>query len=470
MTKPPLLLQDRVAEYIIKHGLISPGDHLLAAVSGGPDSVALLHILISLKAKFRINKITVAHFNHRLRGNDSEADCEFVRGLAGRAGLDFRSGSEDVRSFASKEKISIEMAARELRHSFFKRIARELNARKTALGHTADDQAEEVLLRLLRGTGPAGIGAMPPGTPDGLIRPLLFATRDDILEHLSAGNIPYREDSSNSEPFCQRNLLRLQIFPLLREGFHRGISGTISRYAELAAEEQSWWAAQVQGVWKELCSKQTEDRVELDRMQLKVLHPSLLRRILRHALLTVRGNLSGIGSVHLEPLVSALLADDGGKSVRFPGGVEAVQERERLVIGKIQPAFPAFETISVPGPGTYRFGEHTLEIALLDARIPSDPTGKAQDLVLMDEAKIRWPMELRPWRPGDRFRPLGMTGSKKLQDFFVDAGVPRTERHRTALLCDREKICWIAGLRMDDRVKVTSHTSIVVQARLITGC
>lgn len=470
MTKIPPLLQDRVAEYIIKHGLISPGDHLLAAVSGGPDSVALLNILLSLKANLGIDRITVVHFNHRLRGSDSEADCEFARGLAKEACLDFRSESKDVRSFASKEKISIEMAARELRHSFFKRISRELNAQKTALGHTADDQAEEVLLRLLRGTGPAGIGAMPPGTPDGLIRPLLFATRDDILEYLSAGSIPYREDLSNSEPFCQRNLLRLQIFPLLREGFHHGISGTISRYAELAAEEQSWWAAQVQGVWKDLCSKQTEDRVELDRMKLKVLHPSLLRRILRHALLTVRGNLSGVGSVHLEPLMAALLADEGGKSVRFPGGVEGVQERDRLVIGKIQPAVSALETVSIPGPGTYLFGEHTLEIALLDARIPSDPTGNSKNLVLMDDAKIRWPMELRPWRPGDRFRPLGMTGSKKLQDFFVDSGVPRAERHRIALLCDREKICWIAGLRMDDRVKVSAQTFTVVQARLINCC
>ncbi|MHC1724526.1 MAG: tRNA lysidine(34) synthetase TilS [Syntrophobacteraceae bacterium] len=249
MTKIPHLLRDRACEYIIKKGLIASGDHLLTAVSGGPDSVALLHILIGLKEYFNIERITVVHFDHRLRGRDSDADREFVRNLANSTALGFRCGSDDVRSFARKKKISIEMAARELRHSFFKSVSLELNAHKIVLGHTADDQAEEVLLRLLRGTGPAGLAAMPPRTADGIIRPLLFATRSEILDYLRAGDMAYREDLTNLEPFCQRNLLRLQIFPLLREAFHPRIAGTISRYAELAAEEESWWATQVEGIW-----------------------------------------------------------------------------------------------------------------------------------------------------------------------------------------------------------------------------
>jgi tRNA(Ile)-lysidine synthase len=463
----PLLA--RATRYIIKNSLISDRDHVLAAVSGGPDSSALLSILIDLKDILGIERITVVHFDHGLRGDESNADREFVRTLAHSACLDFHCGTADVRSFAGSQKISIEMAARECRRSFLIGTATALNAGKIALGHTADDQAEEVLLRILRGTGPSGIQAMSPKTAQGIIRPLLFATRPMVLEYLRERGLPFRNDSSNFDPFCQRNFLRLKVFPLLREAFHPRIAETIARCADLAREEESWWASQIETRLRDTCLEFAEGRATLDLERLKQLHPALVRRILRLALEKVRGNLSGVGLVHLENLVELVFSQMTGKSVRFPGGIEAVGQGAKLLIRPLKgdpPKDLEHEVLPIPGPGNYLFGRYRFDIGLLDEiRTGCEPVF-GMDCIRMDADKVNWPLELRFRRSGDRFRPLGMTGSKKLQDFFTDCMVPREERQKVPLLCDRDKICWVAGMRIDDRVRVEDRTRSILVVRL----
>jgi tRNA(Ile)-lysidine synthase len=456
----------RAAHYIRKNSLISEGDHILAAVSGGPDSVALLSILLDLKDNLGIERITVAHFDHGLRGDESDEDREFVRALASSTGLDFHCGSADVRSVAQDRKISIEMAARECRRSFLLGTAVALDARKIALGHTANDQAEEVMLRILRGTGPSGIQAMSPKTAEGIIRPLLFATRDKILEYLREQGIAYRTDSSNLDPFCQRNFLRLNIFPLLRQAFHPHIEETITRCADLAREEESWRASEVETRLRDICVELSENRVTLDCRKLKGLHPALVRRILRSAVEKVRGSLSGIGLVHLETLSELVFSGMTGKSVRFPGGIEAVGRGTKLLIRPVKCARsqdPRREALAIPSPGKYSFDQYCFEIGFSDDAgcVPSS----GPDCIRMDADKLNWPLELRFRRPGDRFRPLGMTGTKKLQDFFTDCLLPAEDRQEVPLLCDSEKICWVAGMRIDDRVKVEAGTTAVLIAR-----
>jgi tRNA(Ile)-lysidine synthase len=468
MSKNLETLSASAAQYIRKNSLISDRDHILAAVSGGPDSVALLSILVNLKDILGIERITVVHFDHRLRGHESDEDREFVRALAYSTGLDFHCGAADVRSFAQNRKISVEMAARECRRSFLQGAAAALNARKIALGHTANDQAEEVLLRILRGTGPSGIQAMSPGTAEGIIRPLLFATRDKILEYLLERGIAFRNDSSNFDPFCQRNFLRLKVFPLLREAFHPQIAETIARCADLAREEESWWASQIETRWRDICLEFSQGRATLDLKRLKQLHPALLRRILRLAVEKVRGSLSGIELVHLETLIELVFSGMTGKSVRFPGGIEAVGHGAKLIIRPTKGAAPKDlqrEVLPVPGPGNYIFGQYSFEIGFFDENAGCVPSFGA-DCVRMDADKLDWPLELRFRRPGDRFQPFGMTGSKKLQDFFTDCMVPREDRQKVPLLCDRDKICWVAGMRIDDRVKVEDHTRAILVARL----
>lgn len=454
-------------EYISKQCLIKEGDHVLAAVSGGPDSVALLGVLTGLKDVLAMERITVVHFDHRLRGKESDEDREFVRALAHSAGLHFRCAQADVGGFARRNRISVEMAARECRRSFFLRTAAELKGDKIALGHTADDQAEEVLLRILRGTGPAGIQAMSPLTGEGIIRPLLFATRAAILEYLQESGMGFRNDSTNLTPSCQRNFLRLKVFPLLREAFNPQISRTITRCADLAREEESWWGPHIQNLWGDLCLETANGWCALDFEGVRRLHPALLRRVLRLGISMVKGNLSGVGFAHLEPLIELVFSGKRGKSVEIPGGIEAVGRGGKLFISSKRQAGPnECETLVVDAPGSYVFGRFGFELGLEEAKAPLRPDADG-DCVRMDMEKLRWPLQLRFRRPGDRFHPLGMKGTKKLQDLFTDSMVPREERQGIPLLCDGEKICWVAGMRMDDRVKVDSGTRRVLTVKLV---
>jgi len=485
MTKPRQSLADRSVSYIRKNGLISKGDHVLAAVSGGPDSVALLDILSSQKDNLGIARITVAHFDHRLRGEESDADREFVKRLASALGMECRVGTADVRAFSREKKVSLEMAARDRRHSFLKETARIAGAARTALGHTADDQSEEVLLRLFRGVGPAGLQAMLPGTPEGIIRPLLFARREEVLEYLNGRGLAFREDSSNFEPFCRRNALRLRVFPILREVFHPGVAATIARCAELARDEESWWEHQVREAW-ETCAAVTKSGAEMDLQALRSLHPALVRRLLRRGIEEVRGNLAAIQAVHLEPLFDMAFREMPGKSIRIPGGIEAIQAGEKLLIGRLPDRANAAGTdartapgtgipgtggtgLQIPAPGRYRLGELEFELAVVEGRSGFRATAGGGEVfeAFMDADKVKWPLSVRFWEPGDRFIPLGMSGSKKLQDFFTDAKVARADRWRVPILCDPDKICWVAGYRMDDRVRTGPETRAVLVVRLM---
>lgn len=453
-------------EYIRRQGLIEKGDHVLAAVSGGPDSVALLGVLTGLKDVLAMGRITIVHFDHRLRGKESDEDREFVRALARFAGLPFHCGHADVSLYARNRKISVEMAARECRRSFFLQTASELKAEKIALGHTADDQAEEVLLRIFRGTGPAGIQAMSPSTREGIIRPLLFATRSQIVEYLKESGREFRTDSTNLDPSCQRNFLRLKVFPLLQEAFSPQISRTITRCADLAREEESWLEPQVRNLWENLCLERDSGWCAFDFERLRGLHPALLRRVLRFGIGTVRGNLSGIGFVHLEPLVELVSAGKRGKAVEIVRGWEAVERGGRLLIREKSSAAPGEslqETLVIEAPGSYDFGGVRFQLLADEPLFVPD----SSECIRMDREKLRWPLHLRFRRPGDRFRPLGMSGTKKLQDFFTDCRVPREERGSIPLLCDVEKICWVAGMRLDDRVKVDSETRKILTVKFV---
>lgn len=480
MTKPHQSLADRTVEYIRKNGLINQGDHVLIAVSGGPDSVALFDILSCRKVSLGMSRITVAHFDHRLRGEESDADRRFVENLACRYSVDFRWGTAEVRDLSREKKVSLEMAARDCRHSFLRMAAKAVGARKLALGHTADDQAEEVLLRLFRGVGPAGLKAMLPGTAEGIIRPLLFAQRQAILEYLRERGLDYREDSSNSEPFCRRNSLRLRVLPILRETFHPGVARTIARYADLARDEESWWDHQVRQLWG-ACAQIALNGFELDLDVLRGVHPALLRRLLRHGIEEIKGNLSAVHAVHIEPLFNMVFLEMPGKSVRLPGGIEAVQIAGKLLLRNLpEESISADESfgrssgtagaekreLKIAEPGRYKFGVLWLEVAVLDGQAGGRPK-LGGDEAFMDAGKVKWPLLVRFWEPGDRFIPLGMKGSKKLQDFFTDSKIPRASRWKIPILCDTEKICWIAGHRLDDRVKTGPGTRQVLAARLV---
>jgi tRNA(Ile)-lysidine synthase len=467
-------LQNRALDFIRQYGLITSGDHVLVAVSGGPDSVTLLHVLLSLKISLKWSRLTILHFDHHLRGEASWKDKEFVESLAGRLHLPFICGSEDVQAYQKKHSISLEMAARECRHRFFQEALKKYKAQKTALGHTANDQAEEVLLRLFRGTGPGGLAGMfPKVLQSRLIRPLLFATRLEILKYLQENDLSYREDFSNQELFCQRNVLRLKVFPLLEEYFHPRVVETLYRHTQLALEEESFWNHEVQSCWSSLCKEETKDRKVLHIPSLLSLHSALQRRLFRFAIEKLQGNLLRIHAVHAEDIYQLVRQATSGKTIQLPQGLRVTKEGENLIFSKYSlPSLSSFHWI-LPTPGRYRFphpvepdSNRSLEIHLyiedFSSDHPKEKPGASAHTAWLDAQKIHWPLIVRSRQVGDRFQPLGFHGIKKIQDFFVDAKVPRSYRDQIPILCDQEKICWIAGYRLDDRVKITPQTKQVL--------
>jgi tRNA(Ile)-lysidine synthase len=462
--------QNRVIHFIQEHGLIHSGDRVLVAVSGGPDSVALLHVLLALRPVLGAAKLITVHLDHQLRGEESREDARFVQDLSREWGLDCICESAAVDDYRRLHRVSLEMAARRCRHDFFARLMRERQAYSTALAHHADDQAEEVLLRLLRGTGPGGLAGMAAKAPQGLIRPLLFATREDILAYVSDVHLSYRTDSTNLSPLCQRNVLRLEVLPLLRTHFHPRVVRTFSRCAALMRDEEDAWDHILEEYRLRVGLEVEEQGVSLLADRAYSLPVALQRRLLRSALQVVQGNLQRIEAVHVEALRHLLGPDSVGKQVHLPGDLRGRRGPDRLTIhpGELN-TLESFPATILTEPGCYEFAASVLELryeAFADGEShPVTALPSTADCVWIDADQLRWPLLLRFWQPGDRFRPLGLGGTMKLQDFFTNAKVSRELRHRIPLLCDQEKICWVVGLRLAEQVKVTAATRRVLAAQ-----
>lgn len=452
-------------DFIRRRHLLDGGPILGVAVSGGPDSVALLHALYALKPSLPISSLIVVHYDHGLRGEDSSADRRFVEELAAGLGCAVVVGAGDVRRVQRDHRISLEMAARLCRRAFYLEAMRGQNIRRLALGHTADDQAEEVLLRLCRGTGPGGLRGMRAETAEGFVRPLLWASRAEILDYLKEKGRPFREDATNREGFCQRNRLRHEVMPLLEKIFHPRVRRVLCRHADLAAEDEDFWDRQVDGAWGRVAIVEQSDQVVLDASEMKALPGALSSRVFLRALQKIDFP-SGIFAVHVKALERLLHRAPSGRELTLPAGLRALREGSRIVLTRRGEEAPTEESREMPGPGCYGLPRFQAELTIHETRFHADMIGDRDPwTVVLDAEAVLWPLKVRTFQPGDRFRPLGGPGSKKLQDFFTDAKVPRTARRRVPLVCDREKICWVVGYRLDDRVKVTDRTRATLKMR-----
>jgi len=450
-----------VAAFLEAHGL-ADGRTLLVGVSGGPDSVALLHALAGLREALPV-RLHAAHLDHGLRGRESRADAEYVAGLCERLGVPLISKRVDVAAFRHRLGLSMEDAARRVRYGFFAEAGKKAGARVVLVGHTADDQVETVLLHLLRGSGVAGLAGMEalaraPSAGDGeaapllVGRPLLGVSRRETEAYCAAHRLGPRRDSSNRSPRFLRNRVRRELLPVLRR-YNPSIDAALLRLAEQAALTARHLDRQVEQVWPRL-ARPEQGAVVLDRAELAALDPALQAHALRRAVAQVKGDLQGIAAAHIRR-VAELAAGPAGRSASLPGGIRFVTGYERHRLGRrgeAAPAAPALrgETrLRVPGT-TYAGGwrvRATTEAA--DAELRS-----AGCVALLDVALARRALVVRSRRPGDRFRPLGMAQAKKLQDFFVDAKVPREARDAVPLVCADGEIVWVVGYRIGEAARV----------------
>lgn len=443
---PDILL--RLRAFARTEALWQPGQHLVLAVSGGPDSVAMLDLLHACAADEGL-RLAVAHIHHHLRP-EADEDAAFVEALAARYDVPFLLAHADVPARVAATGESVETAARAMRYAALTQIAADLAADRIVTGHTADDQAETVLMRLLRGTGPGGLAGIPPRR-DAIIRPLLPLWREEIMAYLAARSLPYHVDTTNFSTDFTRNRIRHVLLPHLETTYAPQLRTRLQQLAAMSREDAAVLDAQAGELYTQL-HRSLPDGVMLPAAL--DLPRALLWRLWRLALAEVRGSLLDIGYAHLAAI--GTLPPHG--AVDLPGAQVRREGDGLTFLAAPDAARPvAFPATPLPVPGEICLFDAgcCLRSALLTALPTAMPGG---DTALLDPAAIRGDLHVRSWQDGDRMRPLGAPGARALQDIFTDARVPRRLRPRVPLVLDDDGIIWIAGFRIADRVKIAPIT------------
>jgi tRNA(Ile)-lysidine synthase len=453
-----------VRDYCRRQELFQPGERVLVAVSGGPDSVALLQLLYRLREEWRLT-LAVAHFDHGLRGRESREDAGFVSRLAASLDLPCHLGRGEVRGLAQAQKISLQMAARQRRHDFLRQTCQTHACTRLALGHTADDQVEWFLLRLLRGAGPEGLKGMWPATPAGLVRPLLGVGKAVLLAWLKSEALPYREDASNLSRRYLRNRVRLDLLPLLRREYNPQVSAAIWRLTALLQDDERLLAAQGAAALSQVATQLTPDLMVLRLSAWLALSPGLQNRVLRLALGRMLQD-QEITMAHLHNLVALAQGSRSGGMMRLQDCCLARAGPElHLVRGLPPPPDPALASqleIGTQGVTPGGWGWQTR----IRPCLPEEAPPARLDTAWLDLRHLPGPLAIRYPRPGDRFWPQGGPGEKKLQDFLVDCKIPRWLRPYLPLVESGSRLVWVAGLRITEPVKLTPASQQVLELSL----
>ncbi len=432
-------LAERLLHHLEGTGLVARGSRCLVALSGGGDSVALLHLLTEVRDRLDL-VLGAAHLDHGLR-QEATDDLRFARELCRSLGIPFLSARARVRQHADRHGLSLEAAGRKLRYRFLFQARRRLGCELVLTAHTADDQAETVLLRLVAGTGLRGLGGIRPRRRDGVVRPVLPFTRDELRQYLRSRRLDWREDATNTVADAPRTRVRLVLLPMLRQWNPR-IVEALGRLAASARQDESYLAGRVRRLWPGLSSEAEGASLDLSRLR-SVPHP-LRTRILRRALTRMRCRAE---ARHLE-LLGDLVDGPGGRSLDLPGGIRAFRRPGALALERRAPASspvdPPPSVLLSQESGTTSLTAWGLELGCTPSETPG-ANGPWQ--VWLDADALVFPLELRPRRPGDRFRPAGGLGTTTLKKFLHARGVAREHRDRVPLLCSRGEIVWVVGHR-----------------------
>jgi tRNA(Ile)-lysidine synthase len=458
--------EQKIVDFIREQNLISAGDKLLVAVSGGADSVCLLHLLACHRDDLHID-LHAAHLNHQLRGNESDADATYVSDLARKLSVPATVERRDVASY--KKGGSLEEAAREVRYEFLADVARKVDATKVVTGHTCDDHIETVLLHILRGSGTTGLRGLQSRSefpypekscrPE-LIRPLLEINRQETMAYCRQRRLAPRSDSSNESLSFLRNRVRLELLPLLRS-YNPGIDRALLRLAGIAADDIFFIEQQASLSWQDL-AQEDGDALYMDTSKMLAQPRAVQRQAFRKAIKQLRGSLKDVEADHIEAMLE-FLCKPAGKRFHLPDGLTLSTEYGRLIMTKtpaaVCPLPPIKRPASINIPGETDLPGWRVRADVVEKSVSND-NGLT---VSFDLDKVGKKLVVRRRRPGDRFQPLGMSQTKKLQDFMVDAKIPRLWRDRVPLVSSAKQILWVVGWRMDDRVKVTEKTKKVLR-------
>jgi tRNA(Ile)-lysidine synthase len=459
-----------VLDFLRAEKLLSRGVKLLVAVSGGPDSLCLLHILFELRQELGI-ALHVAHLDHRLRGKESAADAAYVAGLARRLGLPVTIASRDAKAYRREHRLSLEEAAREVRYAFLAQAAAVAGADRVAVGHTADDHVETVLMHLLRGSGTAGLRGLLPvsrrPSPAGIltvIRPLLVLTHDETVAYCRRRRLRPRTDSSNVSPDLLRNRIRRSLLPELKK-YNPRVAAALRRTAAIATDDLAFIDEEVDSYWDN-CVRLEKGAVIIDKKALLALPAALKRYLLRRAVEAALGSLKDIEAGHIEDILGAL-HKPSGRVIGLPSGLSFTIESDRYVLGanplSLCPFPPLEGEIALNIPGTTHLPGWNITAAVLSPSAVEVNEAKDDFSAYFDFDRTGSDLSVRSRRPGDRFQPLGLSRRKKLNVFMIDARVPQSWRQRVPVVVSPQQIIWVVGYRIDDRVKVGRATLKVLR-------
>jgi len=464
-----------VDETIVRHGLIARGDSVLVAVSGGPDSSALLHLLAARAPAWKL-RLGLAHLDHGLR-EESARDADFVRQLAADLGLVLHTERVDVRDLQRRWRLSLEEAGRKARYDFFQETADRHGYGRVALAHHADDNAETLLLNLLRGSGRLGLGGIAPMREGRYIRPMIRATRADIEDYLRRRGLSALRDPTNADSSFMRNRIRHQLIPLLERDFQSETRAVLRRTAEILREEENWLESLLQTLLKQVVVACQTGRLTLRADALRELPLAAQRRVVRAALHLLQKDLQRIGFAHIEQVLDLVRRRPSAGPLHLPANIRVWRQADHLLMicnnaglaheppGETAGDF-AYDMVGC-GVLTIRETGDSVVLSEIERDAAMDRSATDPLTAFLDGETVEFPVTVRNFRPGDRFAPLGAGGTQKLKKFFIDHKVPRDQRRRCPLLVSRGWILWVAGYRIDHRARLSPLTRRVLKAEII---
>lgn len=450
-------LVKRFQKTIKENGLINQDDSILIALSGGPDSTALLRLLAGVRDKMNLT-LGAIYVNHQLRKKAARAEENFCQELCDRFDLELDIATEDIKQLAKERGQSIEEAARDFRYDLFETLASEKGYDRIAVGHHLNDQAETIMFRIIRGTGLDGLAGMP-ARRGRIIRPLLGVTKNDILDYLKENDLAFCRDRSNESIKMSRNFIRNNLLRDIRKRLNPQVDEALVRLGELVKIDLNLLDRLAQAATRKCVRLTPGGKFELVLSRLSGYDGAVQRRLIRHCLRQLSpSNLAPEREV-VERLID-LIGQDGMK-ISLPGRLTAKTETGKLFLYlgaklKFSEAFEPGRRCKIPLP-RLTFRARVADGSLVDL------VRKARSRrITIDWQAVSPPLVVRSVKPGDRFQPLGMSGSKKISDFLIDTKWPEPKRDEVALVCDRKGIVWVAGHQIDDRVKLTRETRKVL--------
>ena len=459
--------------------MVQNGDAVLVAVSGGADSVALVHILLELAPKYSL-RMGIAHLNHCLREKESDRDEAFVASLAKQLELPFYIGREDVLRYQKRHRLSLEDAARQVRYRFYDSIAAEYGYGKIALGHHGDDNAELVLMNLLRGSGPLGLSGIAPVRDNKIVRPLINLRRSEIMDYVAVKKLDYVTDSSNWDLKFHRNKIRARLIPQLKSGYNPKLIDSLNRLTAIVGAEEAWIEDLIHPIYEKAIVFKEKNKLGLSIAELNQQPVAVRRRLIRKAILWVQGNLRRMTFAHVESACQLAQIGPTYGLLDLPDRIGIRRDNNVLTIFKEDlsrrcPDRASFLSQTHPyeyqlsAPGKIFIEEAEVQISFSEipiAQLP-DLDRSGHQIAFFDMDQIRFPLVIRNVRPGDRFSPLGLSGNQKLKKFFIDHKISRPERAKCPIVLSQHRIIWVVGHRLDNFAKLGPQTRRILKAELL---